>query len=323
MTSRPPLSGQEKQELTLQALGLLREQAEARVVHYKSELKTCPELDAVTAQVVFQVHQLQKAAKHGWDTQQEPKLVEQEHSSNLHSLLDRILVKDHDSVARLVRVVGKRLAKLFFQRELHSTTQNGEPKTVHLSEQGLYYALKRHSRNVRAELEVFGFSSDAVKAGALTLLAKTEHELQASFLSNRSPDLNRGLRIFSKVLFSFLKKHLPKQLATMAQATVRSAQTACQPNSVPYKIMPDRFDAFRQAWEHALASEVVDFCSDTFLERIYEVSDLQADTIAFFADPCIYGETCSVLCEFIYNDLHMDGFLDLPTNWKTQIVDGE
>ena len=49
----------QKETLTIQALGLLNEQVQARIVHYKGELETSPELDAVTAQVIAELKLLQ------------------------------------------------------------------------------------------------------------------------------------------------------------------------------------------------------------------------------------------------------------------------
>ena len=60
---RPPapsaLSQGQKDSLTVQALGLLNEQVQARIVHYKGELETNAELDAITAQVVAQLKAMQ------------------------------------------------------------------------------------------------------------------------------------------------------------------------------------------------------------------------------------------------------------------------
>ncbi len=62
------MDAQGKQQLADQALGLLREQLEAQVVLYKSELQTSLELDAIPAQVVQQLRQFQQAAVGGFET---------------------------------------------------------------------------------------------------------------------------------------------------------------------------------------------------------------------------------------------------------------
>src|SRR5256885_3124471 len=58
------MSDGQKEALAIQALGLLNEQVQARIVHYKAELETNPELDAITAQVVAQLREMQGAASH-------------------------------------------------------------------------------------------------------------------------------------------------------------------------------------------------------------------------------------------------------------------
>ena len=55
------MSEGKKHDLCLRALGLLDEQLEARVVHYKADLETSPELDAITAQVVAQLKAMQQS----------------------------------------------------------------------------------------------------------------------------------------------------------------------------------------------------------------------------------------------------------------------
>src|SRR5690606_34487394 len=76
LSSRPPMAARDKQQLTHQALGLLREQLEAQVVLYKSELRTSPELDGITAQVVNQLRQFQQAA-FATTTTETPDQIEQ------------------------------------------------------------------------------------------------------------------------------------------------------------------------------------------------------------------------------------------------------
>src|SRR5271155_5583895 len=56
------MSTRAKMSLADMALALRDEQLQARIVHYKADLQTSPELDAITAQVVAELQQLQKAA---------------------------------------------------------------------------------------------------------------------------------------------------------------------------------------------------------------------------------------------------------------------
>src|SRR5512132_2017598 len=48
-----------KDQICEMALGLLEEQVQARIVHYKADLETNPELDAITAEVVAQLKEIQ------------------------------------------------------------------------------------------------------------------------------------------------------------------------------------------------------------------------------------------------------------------------
>src|SRR5689334_9216862 len=57
------MSTSEKMSLAEIALALRDEQLEAKVVHYKAELPTSPELDAVTQQVITELQNLQAAAR--------------------------------------------------------------------------------------------------------------------------------------------------------------------------------------------------------------------------------------------------------------------
>src|SRR6185312_14117349 len=57
------MSTSAKMSLAEIAMQLRDEQLQARVIHYKGELETSPELDAVTAQVIAELQGLQAAAR--------------------------------------------------------------------------------------------------------------------------------------------------------------------------------------------------------------------------------------------------------------------
>jgi hypothetical protein len=46
----------------------------------------------------------------------------------------------------------------------------------------------------------------------------------------------------------------------------------------------------------------------------------RAETIKFFTDPHVFSETCEVICDKIYDFLCLEGFLDLPVDWRVQLV---
>ncbi len=313
----------EREELTLKALGLLREQVEARIVHYKAELETSPELDAVTAQVVNQIRQLQQAAQKENVVEKDPQLIENAHIGMLHRLLNEALVADMNYPTRTIQPIGKRLAKLFFESELHAKTQGQRDKVIHLPEQGVYYVLKRYRHRMRTELEGFEYSDPDLREKTELLLQKIERDLQVAFLSRRSPELNRVMGIFSGVLVDFFQKHLPPRLEQMARITIRNSGTGRQPNSVPYKIHADRFNEFRGAWERVLMTQMIHFCGDEFIARVnQDDEDVREETIAFFTDPHIYSATCQVICAGMYDKLCVEGFLDLPVDWRVSMSQG-
>ena len=83
------MSEGQKEALAIQALGLLNEQVQARIVHYKSELETSPELDAITAQVVAQLKAMQAAAGSDGTARKTPEEMEEQQTRVLAQLLTR------------------------------------------------------------------------------------------------------------------------------------------------------------------------------------------------------------------------------------------
>ena len=316
------MSESDKQALAFKALGLLEEQVQARIVHYKAELETSPELDAVTAQVVAQLKAMQSALSGDDGTRLPANVMEQKQIDTMTKLLERLLdpARHTGFSTQSLKTVGRRIAKLFFESELHEKTKGDKEKTIHHPEQGIYYVLQRYKNRIRAELDGFEYDPAAIKEQTFELLGKIERDLQVQFLSRRSPELNRVMHIFSGVLMEFLGQHLPPRVAAMTKNTVRAARTAHQPNSVPYKVLVDRFGEFRGEWERQLVEQMVFYCGDQLLARLTEEGgDFRDETVKFFTDPHIFSETCEVLCEGIYDFLCNEGFLDLPMNWRVSL----
>src|SRR6185312_12915755 len=131
---------------------------------------------------------------------------------------------------------------------------------------------------------------------------KMERDLQVAFLSRRSPELNRVMTLFTTVLIDFFRTHLPPRIEQMAKITIRSAQTAHQPNSIAYKVLPDRFQAFRESFERVLIQQMVNFCGDALADQLEQSEEeVRDETVKFFLDPHVYSETCGVTCEAIYD----------------------
>lgn len=313
------MSAHEKDELTLQALGILREQVEARVIHYKAEMQTSPELDAVTAQVVNQIKELQAAAMRERGVEKDPELIANAHVGTLSDLL-KVIFGDKNYTARVIQPIGKRLAKLFFENELNVKAAGEKDKRIYHAEQGLYYVLKRYRNRLRAELEGFEYANENLQKMTLDLLAKHERELQVAFLSRRSPELNKVMTVYTNVVSHFFRDHIPPRIEQMAKITIRNAQTANQPYSVPYKIHPERFNQFRGAWERVFMSQMIHYCGDEFLAQLDQSEGSVTDeTLKFFTEPHIFSETADVINRDLYDRLCMEGFLDLPMDWRAHM----
>jgi hypothetical protein len=316
------MSTGDKEAIALQALGLLNEQVQARIVHYRGDLETNAELDAITAQVVQQLKAMQATLGRAEGQREDPAEIETKQTTTLASLLARVC-KEGDTGSLLtqnLKPIGRRIAKLFFESELHEKTKGDKDKVIHHPEQGVYYVLQRYKNRIRTELEGFDYADDDVREGTLELLGKMERELQVAFLSRRSPELNRVMTVFSTILLDFFQKHLPPRLEQMAKITIRNAATARQPSSVSYKINPDRFEAFRAEWERLLMQQMVNFCGDELFGKLTASDDaFREETIAFFTDPHIFSETCEVVCHALYDFLCLEGFLDLPVDWRMKV----
>jgi hypothetical protein len=311
------LSADQKESLTLQALGLLHEQVQARVVHYKGEMETNAELDAITAQVVAQLREMQAAAADTAATGQTVDEKEAQQVRTMSALLHKVFSSESQFTSRILKPLGRRVAKLFFESELHEKSKGDKDKKIHHAEQGVYYVLARYKRRLRAELEGFDYVSDEMKQGSLELLAKIERDLQVAFLSRRSPELNQVMTAYAAVVSDFLRDYLPPRVEAMAKNTVRAGETAQGPNSVGYKVLAQQFPAFREQWERVFMEQMVNFCSDELLQRLTQSgSEYKEETLRFFSDPHVYSDSAEVVCHELYDFLCLEGFLDLPVNWR-------
>jgi hypothetical protein len=315
------MSAGQKEAITIQALGLLNEQIQARIVHYKGELETNAELDAITAQVVAQLKAMQASVGGNNIQRLTPEQMEAQQVRALGVLLHKVFSSESQFTSRILKPLGRRIAKLFFESELHEKTKGDKEKVIHHAEQGLFYVLLRYKNRLRAELEGFEFANTEVRESSLAMLAKLERDLQVGFLSRRSPELNQVMTIYAGVLSDFLQKHLPPRLDQIAKIVVRSAQTARRPSSVPYKILVDAFPEFRGEWERVFMQQMVNFCGDELLARLNEAETPFLDeTVKFFCDPHVFSDSAEVICEELYDFLCLEGFLDLPVNWRVSLT---
>jgi hypothetical protein len=301
---------------------LREEQVQARIVHYKAEMETNSELDAITAGVVAQLQQLQQkvAAERAPESKAH---IEAEQTRAFVSLLGRIFRADGISVLvqNEMKDVTRRISRMFFESELHEKMTEGQPKTrtMHHAEQALFYVLKRHHNRLHAELEGFEYADAEIKELTMDLLDKTMNDFRVSFLSRRSPELKRLLAVFTEVLAEYFQKGLPPEIPDLARAVITDAGTATATNAVGYKVLHESFPKFRQAMERRFVGSLVRYSQQRIVKKLEASQDAFRDeTIAFVQSPQIYSDVCAVICDAMYEFLCNEGFLDLPIDWRSE-----
>ncbi|MEO7111163.1 MAG: hypothetical protein ABI183_12060 [Polyangiaceae bacterium] len=308
------------------AMQLRDEQLVARVVHYKAELATNSELDAITAQVVAELQLLQKNAvaanaitpdiTPADRAQMEIELIE-----NFKQMLARLFRADKISstLQRRLSEVSKRFVRLFFESELHEKLA-GEGDAVRVMrhpDQALYHLLARLEPEMSKQLDAFEYESAEVNASSKELLASWMKELRNAFLGRNTPELNALVKMLNQVLTKFFVEELPPGNGELAWEVVKEAQLGQAKVRAGYKVSADAFPRFRKAFETRFLQRLVTFAADEMLTRVRaQEGKFRSETIRFVADPYIYSAICELVCDAVYDYLYNEGFLDLPNDWK-------
>ncbi len=87
---------------------------------------------------------------------------------------------------------------------------------------------------------------------------------------------------------------------------------------MPYKILVDSFSDFRAEWERVFMQQMVNYRGDELLARLTE-AEFHDETVKFFSDPHVFSQSAQVICEELYDFLCLEGFLDLPVNWRVSL----
>lgn len=329
-TSDGFMSTAAKMSLADIALALRDEQLQATVVHYKAELETNSELDAVTAQVVRELNSLRAAIRERAPVSRpappnvDRAQLEIELIQSLKEMLGRIFRQGKLAtlIERKLAEVAKRFARLFFESELAERIRGSadEMKVMRFTEQALYHALSRTQDIVVAQLDSYQYASTAVRERAQEDLSKMVKELRNEFLARTTPELNVLVKFLNAVLTAFFTEELPPMLGELAWEVVKEARLADARSGAGYKISASAFPVFRQAFERRFLQRLVPFTEDEMLKRVRESStSFRAETIRFVADPLIFSDVCEIICEAVYDMLYNDGFLDLPTDWRARL----
>lgn len=312
------------------ALALRDEQLEAKVVEYKGELATNPELDAVTAQVIAELQSLQQAVR-AQAPSSRPDLTEADRSQieielikSLKEMLARVFRpgKLATVIERKLGEVAKRFARLFFESELADKIRGPgeEMKVMRFTEQALYHALVRHQDAIVGTLGSFQYGHAKVKERAIQDFFDGLKELRNEFLARTTPELNVLVKYLNEVLTRFFIDELPPILGELSWHVVKEARLADANKIGGYKISAKTFPVFRQTFERQFLQRLVPYVEDEMLRRVREsMGSFRSETIRFVADPQIFSSVCEVICDAIYDMLYNDGFLDLPSDWRARL----
>ena len=322
-----------KMSLADVALALRDEQLEAKVVHYRADLATNAELDAITAQVISELQNLQQAARDARPASKPPPIadrgrVEIELIGNLKEMLGRVFRpgKLATLVERKLGEVAKRFARLFFESELADKLR-GETesiKAMRYADQAMYHALFRGQEGMIRMLESFPYVDEAVKERAKDMYFTMVKNLRNDFLARTTPELNVLVKYLNDALTRFFTEELPPALGQLASDTVKEAKLAESRTSAAYKVSAASFPRFRQAFERHFLQRLVPFTEEEMLKRVRESKgQFRSETIRLVADPAIFSEVCGVICDAVYDMLYNDGCLDLPTDWRRRLVAGD
>ena len=309
-----------KDSITEMALGLLEEQVQARIVHYKADLETNPELDAITATIVAQLKELQSTATVSARPALERDQIRDSHEKLLRSLLERVFRPEAPAllVEKRLKDIHRKLARLFFQSELHEKTrgQDGTTKVIQHGEQAVYYLLARYEHRMKNELGGFDYASEDIKERSFALLARFAKEMQDAFLSRRSSQLKRIVSVFNGVLLDFFCKQLAPGVGELAREVIHQSGT-WEGKAFAYKISSEAFPRFRAAFERRLMTRLVGFTEDQLVTRLADTAGGARDeTIKFITDPHVFSMICGELCDALYEFFCNEGFVDLPPDWR-------
>lgn len=307
-----------KDQICEMALGLLEEQVQARIVLYRADLQTNPELDAISAEVVASLKEIQANAGHGSTASRDA--LREAHQKLLRGLLERVFRPGTPSllVERRLKEITKKLARLFFQSELHEKTRgaDGAAKVIQHGEQAIYYLLARYKNRLENELGGFDYADDEVRERAFDLLAQVGKEMQDAFLSRRSSELKRIVRIFQEVLVEFFGKQLAAAVPQLSEEVVVQA-ASFEGRAYSHKISTEAFPRFRTAFERRLMVRLVGWAEDQLVARLADTAGpARAETVLFVTDPRVFSMIVGEISEGLYEFLCNEGFLDLPTDWR-------
>jgi hypothetical protein len=306
------------------AARLRDEQLQARVRYYNQDMQTNAELDAITAQVVEELRALGKVAAENKPVARPVADVEIELIQELRTCLEKLFIGTRSKLlTKKIEEVQRRITQLFFNSELYARLAENSKDIPQATwpEQALYFAVKRQEAAILAELEALPVSDPSVRERAKEELERYTKTLTNEFLSKTTPELERLLAIYKDALAHFFGKVFPNELGDFAWEVVKKSRVA-HGTDLGYKITADRFHAFRETFDRKFLEHLVLNVQDPIAKKAAaEAGHFREATRDFVADPHIHAEICTVINDALYDYLHGEGFLDLPTDWKRLLKD--
>ncbi|MEM9187612.1 MAG: hypothetical protein AAGF12_00450, partial [Myxococcota bacterium] len=309
----PTISPSTRQKITISenAQRLRDEQVMAEVRYYGSG-QTNAELDAITAAVVDELHQLRGAGEESrTSTDVEIELIQ-----HLRELLEKLFSPQRSAFLKTLLIdVQRRVTQLFFNSELYARITEASAEEVPEAswpEQALYFALKRRETDVLDELRAIPVSDPLVRDHAADRFQGFLRQLCTDFLSRTTPELESLLRIYRTELTRYFYKDFPPGIGELAWEVIRQSRVAAG-HRLGYKLTADRFPAFRETFDKRFSERLALQIHEPILKAAGESDTaFREATLAFVASPQVHSTICASVSDAIYDYLYGEGFLDLP-----------
>ncbi len=316
----PPNSTQAKIDVATIALRLRDEQIQAKIIYFGAEQKTNSDLDKITEQVIAELQALQSASAKQAPAEDRTSL-EIELIGMLRTLLEKLFSNRREGFLRKkIQDIQRRITTLFFNSELFVKISAGssEARTFAWPDQALFYLFRKHRETLLTDLKSFQYANPDVLQDATERLNGIEKGLRLDFLSRTTPELEKLLEVYREELVRFLNE-FRGDMGEFCWEVIRESRVA-HGKLYGYKLGAELFASFREVFDKKFLQRLVLNVQEPLVRRATEMHEIfRHDTVRFVADPHIFTEICTVVCESVYDYLYSEGFLDLPAQWRAHL----
>ncbi len=318
----PRNATQAKADIAAVALRLRDEQIQAKIVYFGADQRTNSELDAITEQVIAELRALQNVTtKPVAEAAEDRTQLEIELIQSLRGLLEKLFSSRREGfLRRKIEVIQRRISSLFFNSELYSKISAGSKETRSFAwpEQAMYYVVRKQKEALIADLKSLQYANPDVQAEALNRINSLESNLRMEVLSRTTPELEKLLGVYCDEIVHFLRS-FRENMGEFCWEVIRESRAA-HGKLFGYKVPTEKFPAFREVFDRKFLQRLVTEVQEPVMKKAGEQKETFRDeTLRFVADPHIFSEICSVLCDAVYDYLHTEGFLDLPPQWRAHL----